>query len=114
MRLLSVGTRVHPPIRATLRATRLIKNIKPLCRSQSARYVYRIPVTRNSALSVPGPERFSAPNGSHAPIDIVRVPHRIPHGAYTAEEFVRIRVAGAFFIEAPKDVSFLGRHFEWS
>lgn len=112
MRLLSVGTRVHSPIRATLRATRLIKNIKPLCRSQSARYVYRIPITWNSALA--GPERFSAPNGSHAPIDMVRVPHRIPYGAYTAEKFVRIRVAGAFFIEAPKDVSFLGRHFEGS
>ena len=28
---------------------------------------------------------------------LVRVRHRIPYGTYTAEEFVRIRVAGAFF-----------------
>lgn len=114
MRFLSAGTRVYLPIRAPLRATRLIRNIKPLFRSESPRRDSRISVTGNRALSVHGPEMFSAPNGGYAPIDMVRVRHRIPNGTYTAEEFVRTRVAGVFFFKGNINKSPVGwTTFSW-
>ena len=72
MPLSFIGTFAYVNVRSVLRSTGLLRFLKPRFRSSIAKMVYRISTKPGKPVLIRGSQMILAPQGSFAPIDLVR------------------------------------------